>query len=156
MAPHPVPPAFVTLPDEIPWRIAPYLSHREGAMMTIVAVAAGPWRRIAQCPRVASHRSARLTDQCAGHYQQSLRHGLHHDHRTAREIHQCGCCFEWACDLCVIDDGGWCPGEGGWPCENRRALCPACSDPGGDNLGLCEECCYDALTHEGAYIDPEQ
>ena len=155
MAAHYNPPTLVALPDEILWHIAPCLTCREGTMMIIVAVATAPWRRIAQCPRVAALRSARWTDQCTGHYQQSQRYGQYHDHRTAHAIYQCGCCSQWVCDLCVTDNGGWCCGEGVWPCEHNRALCPGCSDSWGDNLGRCEECFDTTLTNEGVYIIPE-
>ena len=146
---------FINLPHEIPWHIAPYLSHREGAMMTVVAVAAGPWRQLARCPRVASLRSEQLTDKCYDHEDTAHLHG--HSQHIAHDIHQCGCCFCWICDLCFAAAGGWCPGDRRTylPCEDNKALCTACSDSGGDNLGLCENCCYDTLTIDGVYIDPD-
>ena len=78
---------FINLPTEIPWRIAPYLTHREGAIMTVVAVAAGPWRQIARCPQIASSRSERLTNECYYHENTARLHG--HSQHIARDILQC-------------------------------------------------------------------
>ena len=121
---------FLDLPAEIPWHIAPHLTHREGAMMTIVAVGAGPWRQIARCPKIASTRSERLTDVCQDHDDIAHLHG--HSHRLAVDILQCGCCFRWTCDLCFAATGQWCPGDrrtNSQPCEDSNPLCRDCSDP---------------------------
>ena len=148
---------FLDLPAEIPWHIAPHLTHREGAMMTVVAVGAGPWRQIARCPQIASSRSERLTDECHNHDDTARLHG--HSHLLAVDILLCGCCFRWTCDLCFAAAGRWCPGEKrtySQPCEDSNPLCTDCSDSGGDNLGLCENCCYDTITIDGVYIQDNE
>ena len=144
---------FLDLPAEIPWHIAPHLTHKEGAMMTVVAIGAGPWRQTQRCPKIASTRSQQLTDMCEDH--DEIAHLHDHSHRLAVDLLQCKCCFRWICDLCFEDTGGWCPGEkrtNSKHCEDRNPLCNYCSDPGSDNIGLCENCVYDTITIDGVYI----